>query len=541
MATNIGLLPYGLLQDGKLGYYTDDITGKPRASVLEVVDSIASLPVASADNFPGRQAFALDTSLIYVFSTDPSNRWIAIEGIPADVGIADEFVSGTGWRPASSPTPETGRLFYATVDGDGIVQEIVYVWDGTAWQPVGGRYASVRRTQTYTGDGIETSFSMGTTGPVQSSYVDVIIDGVMQYPNPSGDYSIVGTNVVFNSAPPVNTKILIKAVENTGEGLAPNTQIETVTYTAPVNASYTNFDLGIAGADPAGIFVTVNRELMINGIDYNVSQQDQSISTLTRSGTTATATIASTTDLSIGFSLEISGVENDTNWNGTYEVTAVTSGTTFEFTVPNTLNAVANGSNMVFTPPFQNDRIIFTTPLVDNDDIQFRAFRGIVTAPSVGEANTLASLGSGVDLSAGKVGDVLQLKSLKAGPNVDIVDSSNEVTISVTSVAAFEDRVGVNSNSYVVNSGESYVGVRNTTYPGGVTINLSGIASGVANSGRRITITDESGGAATNNITVQTGGPTISSTVDTSYTIDRNFGSVTMVFDGSAWYITSEV
>ncbi len=74
---------------------------------------------------------------------------------------------------------------------------------------------------------------------------------------------------------------------------------------------------------------------------YN--QTSFTVSSLTRSGTTATATISSTTGMHVGDSITISGA-TPSGYNGTFMISAVTSSTTFQYTVPNTLTSPATGT-----------------------------------------------------------------------------------------------------------------------------------------------------------------------------------------------------
>lgn len=62
--------------------------------------------------------------------------------------------------------------------------------------------------------------------------------------------------------------------------------------------------------------------------------------TATRSGTTATATLAYSYPLVVGDQITVTGASN-TEWNSTYTIASVVSGTSVTFTVPNTHSATA--------------------------------------------------------------------------------------------------------------------------------------------------------------------------------------------------------
>lgn len=81
-------------------------------------------------------------------------------------------------------------------------------------------------------------------------------------------------------------------------------------------------------------------------------------------------------------------------------------------------------------------------------------------------------------------------------------------------------------------TGVEQVVLVNRTVAGATTVSLPAST----NEGRKITIKDSKGDAATNNITINvTGGGTIDST--TSYTINANYGSVTVIWSGTAWFV----
>lgn len=512
------IIPYGRLADGKFGVLLDNTTGKSIAAVMEV---LATLPaVASADNFDGRLIFDKSQVTAFVFSSLPTPKWIALEGVPAEVGA----VNGV---PPSVPIPQTGGLFYDTDT------KVIFVWDGAVWNPVGGLFAAQIIQQRYVGDNVTQNFATGAISAVPPQYVEVYLDGVRQIPNPGGDFSVVGTNVSFNAAVPTGVIILIRTTVSTV--IAQSAQAFTATYVALGGQS--QFSTGVASSDPAGVFVFVNGQIKSLSIDYQLIQQDTRIATLAKtSATNARATTTVAHNLGINSPVTIGGT-SQSQYNASFTVSAVPSSTQFDFTVSPAFPASAVGAPVMFFTPAQiNDIIQFNTPLALNDKVEIRTLKRIVVAPSQGEANTLQSIGPGQSLVGPKVGTVLQTKSIVAGPNVSVSSDASSITIGVTSGDSFTDRVGINASFYVVNGPESYVGVRNTSFA--VTIDLSGVPLGASRSGRKITISDESGGAQVNNITVTTGGPFING--NTNYVINSNYGRVTLVFDGSNWFIIAK-
>lgn len=514
----ISLIPYGRLSDGKYGILVDNTTSKPIASVIEVHATLPS--VADADNFDGRVVFVTTDAVLYVFSSTPSPTWIPLEGVPAEV----DNVNGT---PPTVPTPQLGGLFW---DLD---TEVLFLWDGSAWQPSGGRYAAQFVQQAYTGNGATTIYSLGVASAVTVEYVEVFLDGVRQMPTDA--YSVVGTTIVFTDPVPSSVEILIRTLVSTA--VAQSAQVYSAVYTA--SNGQTTFSVGVPGVDHASTFVFVDGVHQALNVDYTVDSVDTTIVSISKlDATTARATTTVAHGLAVSADITIGGAA-DALYNGAFTVSNIPSATQFDFTVSASAPSSATPDPILyFTPPQFNDSIVLTTPCSGGERIDIRSLRNVLVAPSAGEANTIASVGSGTSLAAGKSGTTLQVKSLVAGTNVTLNSNSSEITINATVALSAHDRVGINTANYIVNGTESYIGVRNTAAP--VVIDLSPItADGVLNSGRAITIKDESGNASGNSITIQPGG---GSTIDGngSYIITTDFGCVRLVFDGAAYFIEFE-
>ena len=92
-----------------------------------------------------------------------------------------------------------------------------------------------------------------------------------------------------------------------------------------------------------------------------------------------------------------------------------------------------------------------------------------------------------------------------------------------------ESYVSVTSATYAAKAGDRLIGVNRA---GAVTVTLP---TAQLRAGRTYTVKDESGAAATNNITVATEG---SETIDGSatYTISEDYGSIAYYSDGSNWF-----
>jgi hypothetical protein len=525
---SISMIPYGRLVDGKYGILLENVTGRPLSAVVEVFSVLP--PVGSGDNFPGRLVFEIASQVLYVFQNDPAPNWFALRGIPADVGN----VSGS---PPTVPTPQTGFLFF---DRD---TEVIFVWDGAQWQPIGGRFAAnfVQQSSISTGapgPGGDT-FSLGPTGAsiITPELVEVFLDGVRQRPNPGGDYDVIGTNVVFPSPIGAGVRVFTRTV--IADAIVQNAQVFESQFVS-VGVGETTFSAGNPGLDPAGTFVFKDGILQAGGgFDYTHSQANTTILSIVKTAPNlARATTAQAHNAGVGNVVEIQGVL-EPEFQGSFTIIGVPSSIEFEFNVPVSAPASATGDPIIFwAPPFVNDEIIFTTPMSGGETIVIRSFKSVVTAPSVGEANTASNLGTGVGVFSVKSGEDLRFRSLTAGPNTTVTNLGPEIQISATSGSLFEDRSGINTVNHSLAATESYIGVRNTSFV--VTIDLSTVPSGTAGSGRRVVIQDESGGALLNNILISHAGRTFSGQ-PSPIQINTNYGSKTLVFDGTNWYIVAQM
>lgn len=102
------------------------------------------------------------------------------------------------------------------VDGQqAIVSNVTYSYNATktAWYRIGTVANPVVSTvDTYTGNGVQTSFSLNAT-PTSESYTFVAVGGVLQ---PRSTYSVLGANITFSSPPPSNTPVEITTFGGTG-------------------------------------------------------------------------------------------------------------------------------------------------------------------------------------------------------------------------------------------------------------------------------------------------------------------------------------
>lgn len=516
---NKAFIPYGKLPSGKVGVGYDN-SGNPNVSAIEVLNGLP--PVASTDNFVGRTVYDLQTALLYVFYDTPVRAWRPIDGVPVEVGPGE---------PSPTPTPLNGSLYYSTL------LMILYLWDGNAWKPVAGQYATQIIHRAYIADGTTTMFATGCKDVLAPEYTIATLDGVDQ--RPIKDYATVGTNIVFTVPPPAGVQISLRSFPSLV--LQQNAEMHRAAYIG--DGTSTDFSALAHALDPNGVFVFVNATLKRLRDDYEIIAADTRISSITHTAGVATVTTMDAHGLAAGYIVTLRGIAEAVYNNQSFIVTSVPSPTKFTFNVVATAAHSATPSPvMYFTPAFANDKVRFYLPPAEGAKIEIRSLKNATIAPPQGEANTVSTVGAGHSLFYGKSGSDLQFKSISSGNNVTLQDLGTEVRVNVNSVQAYESRVVVTTNLYTVedtnNNKPSYLGVRSTNSE--VTINLNGIVVSPNNNGRRLTIMDESGAAAYHNIVIQTGnvGVNINGT-NTPYIINTNYGAVTLVMDGAHWYVTS--
>jgi hypothetical protein len=520
----ITLIPYGQLSNGRYGIKLDDSTGDPIVSALEVIQTLPA--AADPDNFQGRLVYEIDTDTLYVYQAGTINDWFPLEGIPAAVGA----VAGS---PPTVPTPVTGFLFFDTDT------EVMFVWDATAWQPIGGRFAAryleeLTVSSGFAGPGGDT-FALGTV-PVYSEFVEVFLDGVRQVPNPGGDYNVVGNNAVFPSPVPIGVEVYTRTLESTvleTPAILQNTQVSNVKSTSTLNQD--TFDAGQPGLDPAGTFVFLNGILQCGGgVDYIHSVADTTITSIIKiAATTAQVTTPGANGASVGVDVTIFGAA-EAAFNGTFTITNIPAANQFEYTVSAAAPASATPDPILFyDPPFVNDEIIFTVPLPAGELVSIRGLQSLVTAPSQGQANDGANIGGANEVFAAMSGETLTFRTLSQGANIILTTVGSTIQIATTAGSAFEGYVGTNSN-YVLANTESYIGV--DTSGGSLIIDVSTAVT----AGRRVVITDQTGDAGAFPISIVHAGRLFSG-VPSPLIINVDFGSVTIVLDmADNWHVVAK-
>ena len=161
-------------------------------------------------------------------------------------------------------------------------------------------------------------------------------------------YSINGTNPVGGARLVLATAPTNAYVQLARDGI--NANSFTRYYTADNSLGQANPTDVRSGVSYASDNLTGRLTVPARGsVSLNVNYGPSMPFTATRSGTTATATLAYSYPLVVGDQITVTGASNS-EWNSTYTIASVVSGTSVTFTVPNTHSATAGtGANMQTT------------------------------------------------------------------------------------------------------------------------------------------------------------------------------------------------
>lgn len=338
-------IPTGQLTDGSRGVPIDKVSGLPTASAIEILDA---LPAAnSTDNYPGRIVFDTVTKNLYMFTDDPSDQWIAVKEGVVEVDAA---------TPTASD-PE-GTLYYSTDDS------ILYIRVGSAWVAIAGERGAGVIWRHYTGDGVTSLYATGSSQSPPVEFVQVYVDGVAMQPGADGvrDYYMIGNDVKMNAVPTNSTAISVRTL--TYNNVTRNSQFFALRHVA--DGVETEFDAGGQLMNAGQVLVTLNGVVQMcdtggaaGTYDYKIISADNSISSLTSSGTTATAVTTAAHGKSISDPLVVTGVDQS-EYNGTFTVASVPTATSLTYTMSSDPGvSPATGSNMRFGPVTVNDKVKF--------------------------------------------------------------------------------------------------------------------------------------------------------------------------------------
>ena len=168
--------------------------------------------------------------------------------------------------------------------------------------------------------------------------------------------------------------------------------------------------------------------------------------------------------------------------------------------------------------------------VLENADGSVDAPGGVLTSPTATPSTSATQLAVFVsDGTGGLTAGRLYVRESSDGTTAPIAKGAAEISSDLMTVPQKVSRIApaVGNFPYTITATDQTVEVSDTSAPR--TVLLSSPVSG-----RRITIRDTGGNAAANNITINGSGATIDGA--TTFTIQKNNGSVVLVADGTNWF-----
>ena len=341
MSNSLNLVPFGQLADGSHGLALDQTTNQTTAAVIEVKDALPAL--GASENFDGRTVYLTTDNILYTFSSSPSNVWEPLKETLVDIGA-----------PTPTDASDNGSLYYSTDTS------ILYLRVGNVWVGIAGALGSGVIRQKYTADGVSSQYPTGSTQTPPESYVEVFIDGLALMPGISNDFYMIGNDVKLNTTPSngsiiqIRTLIYLSVTRNSG--FFSNRYVS--------NGSTNSFETGAQLLTAGQVLVALDGVIQVpdtgggaGTYDYKIAAQDNSIASLTSSGTTVTVNTTVPHGYTSGDTVVISGA-NQSEYNGSFSITVVDTDT-FTYTAASAPSASPATGSTTYAPLQQNDTIVF--------------------------------------------------------------------------------------------------------------------------------------------------------------------------------------
>lgn len=170
--------------------------------------------------------------------------------------------------------------------------------------------------------------------------------------------------------------------------------------------------------------------------------------------------------------------------------------------------------------------------LVVGDVLTFRIDPISVAATGGGEANTGFNLGTGAAVFKNKAGTILNFRRIKAGAGATVTENADDITVSAAPSTALDNVVTVVGTNYGATSANDTILVENSGANRTVTL-----PTAVGNSGKILKIKKKDAG---NTLFIAS---VLNQTLDdtditaTPYSITVQYESITIISDGSDWWI----
>jgi len=196
------------------------------------------------------------------------NLMVVLDNVIQEPDTAYTIHENTSSQPRIlkfSETPASGAIIYVTHRGIG----------GYNIAPPAGSVGVTELSNdlksytvdSFTGDGSDTTFTLSET-PFSASALLVSIDGVIQKPGISANYTVSGSTLTFTSAPATSQEIEARHLGVRGvKRRAPEWQLDSFTG----NGSLTTFTLNTSGVTTNNAFVYYNGVALKPTSDYTIN------------------------------------------------------------------------------------------------------------------------------------------------------------------------------------------------------------------------------------------------------------------------------
>ena len=259
-----------------IGTGSGNVTLYVGAATCDKIAIYLDMPIARTTNYQNSGAFlALDVN------GDMNKAYLAMQQITTDMQAAIR-------RPEADPATIGMEL---PVAADRAQKLLAFDINGAVTtQPYVGGQTQILSRNTFTGDGVTTTFAL-TNSASDPSLLNVVINGLMQ---DVSSYSIAnGTSLIFSQAPPLNSDIEVRSFVQVE---IVSTDLSTSEFAG--NGSTTSFTLG-SSAVKQNTFVYINGVYQFKST-YSVSGTSLTFSTAPPAGSAIEVVTAGFTTSVIG-------------------------------------------------------------------------------------------------------------------------------------------------------------------------------------------------------------------------------------------------
>lgn len=236
----------------------------------------ATVPQLDAERFSGDNSTVAFTLLRQVVS--PTDVDVIVENVRQEPIVAYSIVNGNVLTFTEAPQTGTNNI-YVIYRGSG-VSNYAFVPDGSISTAKLAQNIRQFNVDNFTANGSGRTFTLSET-PATANTVMVAIDGVIQ--TAPSNYSISGTTLIFDSAPPTSANVTVRHLGFRTTTTVTALSAGSVTATELAAGSVTNAKL--AGSITSDKLVSVNGSLLIANTVANSAIQTGAFENYLRSQT----------------------------------------------------------------------------------------------------------------------------------------------------------------------------------------------------------------------------------------------------------------